>query len=69
MVVHIAACDVISGRLFVCQILVIDGDELQTHPVDVMRSVQDFLEIQPKIDYANKIRSVTTSTGTGVAVL
>ncbi|KAG4077522.1 hypothetical protein HA402_002949 [Bradysia odoriphaga] len=38
------------------QLHIIDGEQLKTHPVDVMAEVQRFLKIIPVMDYSNQLR-------------
>lgn len=38
------------------QILILDGEELKTDPVTTMNRVQDFISVDPVIDYSQKLR-------------
>lgn len=38
------------------QLHIIDGEQLKTHPIDVMTEVQRFLKITPIMDYSNHLR-------------
>lgn len=38
------------------QLHIIDGEQLKTHPVDVLTEVQRFLKITPVMDYSNQLR-------------
>lgn len=38
------------------QILILDGEELKTDPVTTMNRVQEFLSVDPIIDYSHKLR-------------